>query len=192
MDIGCAKGEPMRFINRHREFYTAGVDVFEPYMREARREGIHDAYVRSDIRMLPFKRGSFDVVLCMEVLEHLERDEGVALLRVMEEIAVSQVIISTPVGSYRQEAYDSNPHQQHKHAWSPQEMRELGYQVRGIGIRGLGGKSGIQSPLPRVLHPFVNITWVSAGPLAYFLPRMAGDMVCHKRLRGNDRPHEQC
>lgn len=192
LDVGCAKGEPMRFINRKKQFYTVGVDIFEPYIREAMRDPAHDTYVLSDARKLPFKKGSFDVVICMEVLEHLERNEGNALLQALAEIARKQVILSTPVGAHKQDSFDGNPHQEHKYVWSPQEMRQLGYQVRGGGIRGLGGKSGIQSPLPRLLHPLVNIIWVSSGPLTYFLPSLAGDMVCHKKLRGNDQPHEQC
>jgi len=104
------------------------------------------------------------------------------LLRDMERIARKQVIFSTPVGNYKQEIYDGNPHQEHKYLWIPREMREHGYELIGIGLRNLGGKSGIQSPLPRLLWPIINFMWVLAGPVVYFLPGLAGDMVCKKGL----------
>ena len=182
LDIGCGKGEPMRFINRRKQFYAVGADIFKPYLKEYKRQGIHNEYVLCDVRHLPFADRSYDIVLCMEVLEHLEREEGKKLLSDMERIARKQVILSTPAGNYKQETYDENPHQEHKYLWIPREMRERGYELIGIGLRNLGGKSGIQSPLPRLLWPIMNFIWVLAGPVVYFLPGLAGDMVCKKKI----------
>ncbi|MDD5037926.1 MAG: methyltransferase domain-containing protein [Dehalococcoidales bacterium] len=182
LDVGCGKGEPMMAINRHQHYLTVGIDVFEPYLRECRRQGIHHQYLLGDIRKLPFRDKSFDVVLCMEVLEHLERADGEKLLRDMERTARKQVLLTTPVGKYQQESFEGNPHQEHKYIWSPDEMQALGYKVTGIGWRNLGGKAGIQSPLPRPLRGLVNVIWVLAGPIVYFYPRLAGDMVCTKRF----------
>jgi SAM-dependent methyltransferase len=182
LDVGCGQGGPMKFINRHKRFYTVGVDIFEPYMSEGKRQGIHDEYVLCDVRKLPFPRKSFDIVLCMEVLEHLEREAGLKLLASLEEIARKQVIISTPVGRYKQRPYDQNPHQEHKTIWSPNELKRLGYQVRGHGIRKIGGREGLVSRLPAIVQPLGYIIWIVAGPLVHFLPGLAGDMVCIKQL----------
>jgi len=182
LDVGCGKGEPMKFINRHRKFHTMGVDIFEPYIEACKKQQIHDEYLLCNIQDLPFADKSFDIVLCMEVLEHLEKDDGEKLLMDMERIARRQVILTTPAGDYEQEAYDDNLHQEHKYIWSPREMKERGYRAVGIGVRNLGGKSGVQSPLPGFLHPLVNLTWVLAGPVVRFFPGLAGDMVCVKRI----------
>ncbi len=182
LDVGCGSGEPMRFINRHNHYFSVGADIFEPYLRECKRRRIHSQYVLCDVRNLPFKDKSFDIVLCLEVLEHLGREEGKELLKKMEGIAKKQVVLSTPVGNYKQESFDGNPHQEHKHTWNSKEMKALGYRVIGIGMRNLGGKAGIQSPLPLPLRLLVNIIWVLAGPLVYFFPRLAGDMVCTKKI----------
>jgi SAM-dependent methyltransferase len=182
LDVGCGKGEPMRFIKRHKRFYTIGVDIFEPYLKQCQHRNTHDDYVLCDIKRLPFKDKSFDTVLCLEVLEHLEREDGQRLLEALEKIARNRVIISTPVGTYKQEAYDDNPHQEHRYVWVPAEMKKFGYKVRGCGVRNISGMSGIQSPIPKVLRPLVNIVWVLAGPLAYFFPKLAGDMICTKNF----------
>jgi hypothetical protein len=107
----------------------------------------------------------------MEVLEHLEKEDGQALLGAKEEIARLQVIVTTPVGSHEQHEYDGNPYQQHGHIWAPEELRRLGYKVYGHGIRGLRGLSGVQSPLPRPLRRLVDLLWVAAGPLVHWRPQ---------------------
>jgi SAM-dependent methyltransferase len=182
LDIGCGKAEPMRFLNRRKEFRVVGVDIFEPYLQICRESGLYDDLVRADIRQLPFKPRSFDIVLCLEALEHLEKEEGGALLRAMEEIARKQVLFSTPVGKFRQVPYDRNPNQAHKYIWAPVDIKKFGYKVRGAGIRGFGGKSGPQSPFPKMLRLGVILIWILVSPLTYVFPGLAGGMVGSKNL----------
>jgi ubiquinone/menaquinone biosynthesis C-methylase UbiE len=145
LDVGCGKGEPAKFINRKGRYFAVGLDAFEPYLRQCRKDRIHNAYVQGDVRHLPFADKSFDVVICLEVLEHLEREDGEKLLKELERVAKRQVILSTPVGKYKQDVFDGNPHQEHKHIWNPAEMKEKGYRVKGIGLKNLGGKAGVES-----------------------------------------------
>lgn len=159
LDIGCGKGQPMRFINRRKQFYAVGADIFAPYLRECKRQGIHDEYILCDIRHLPFKNKSFDIVLCMEVLEHLDKGDGERLTETMEEIARKQVILSTPVGKYRQEVYNNNPHQRHRYIWTPVQMKDKGYRVKTLGLRKLGAEGGWGSRLPKVLQLVGNVLW---------------------------------
>lgn len=183
LDIGSGRGEPMRFINRKGQFITLGIDIFEPYLREARRYETHDSYVCCDVRRLPFRSQSFDIVLCLEVLEHLKREDGQALISAMEEIACRQIIISTPVGEYEQHHLDGNPNQEHQAIWKPAELRKLGYTVRGHGLSRIGGERGLASRLPKILVPFTNILYILAGPFVYFAPGLGGAMVGIKKLR---------
>jgi SAM-dependent methyltransferase len=181
LDVGCGKGEPMKFINRRRQLFTVGIDIFETALREAQMQGSHNEYVLGDVRKLPFRQKSFDIVLCMEILEHLERAEGFALLQALEEIARRQVIVTTPVGLYKQDAFDGNPYQVHKSVWSPQEMKRLGYKVRGVQIRGTNFTTGLLSHLPRLLRIPIHVAWYLAGPFVYFLPELSGDIICSKK-----------
>lgn len=182
LDVGCGKGRPVAFLNRRRRFFAMGIDIFRPYLLEARALAAHDVLVQGDVRFLPLRPRSFDIVLLEEVLEHLERAEGLALIEVMEQIARRQVFITTPVGHHQQHEYDGNPWQEHRHIWEPDELRALGYRVYGQGLRNLGGLSGVQSPLPRPLRLAVNFLWVTAGLLTHFRPEWAGSMVAIKRV----------
>ena len=190
VDVGCGLGEPMRFINRQGQFHTVGVDIFEPYLRKNKRQGIHSDYVLADVRQLPFPGKVFDVVLSMEVLEHLEREEGLAFLKALEGMARTQVIITTPVGTYKQDAYDGNPYQEHRFAWNPADMEGLGYKVRRLGFLNMGGDGALVDRLPRVLRPLGLVLWVAAGPLVQFAPKLAGHMIAIKKL-GTDGYSEQ-
>lgn len=182
LDVGCGQGRPMVFLNRRHRFLAVGIDIFRPYLREAGALSAYDALVQGDARYLPFRPRSFDIVLLIEILEHLERAEGLALIKVLEQIARRQVLISTPVGQHEQHEYDSNPWQEHRHIWEPQQLRALGYRVYGHGLRNLGGLSGLQSPLPRHLRPVMDFLWVAAGPLTHLRPEWAGNVVCVKRI----------
>jgi 2-polyprenyl-3-methyl-5-hydroxy-6-metoxy-1,4-benzoquinol methylase len=182
LDVGSGKGEPLQFINRKHRYFAVGLDAFEPYLKQCQKEGTYHSYVQADVRLLPFADNSFDSVLCLEVLEHLEREDGEKLLKEMERVATTQVILSTPVGNYKQDVFDGNPHQEHKYMWDPREMKAKGFRVKGIGLRNLSGKAGVQSPHSRPVQWLVNILWVLTSPLTYFSPKMSGDMVCIKSL----------
>lgn len=182
LDVGCGRGRPMGFLKSRRPLLAVGIDIFAPYLAECQRKASHDGHVLCDVRYLPFQRKSFDAVLCLEVLEHLEEEEGRKLLLAMEEIARLQVIISTPTGSHPQRGYDGNAYQEHRFLWPPAAMRRLGYRVVGHGLRNLGGMAGVQSSLPKALWPLVHIGWVLAGPFVRLVPEMGADMVCVKRM----------
>ncbi len=182
LDVGCGTGVPMRFFNRQKRFYAVGIDVFEPYIKEAKSNQTHDEYVLCDARGLPFKEKSFDVVLCTEVIEHMEKEQAWRLIQAMEEIARREVIISTPVGVYKQGICDGNPHWEHKSTWEPHELKEKGYQVKGVGLRNLGGEEGLATRIPKPLRFLQYAVYVLVSPVAYFFPKFAGDMVCYKRL----------
>lgn len=137
LDVGCGQGGPMNFIKRHWNFYAVGVDIFEPWLKQCQELHIYHGLVLADVTRLPFKARSFDIVLAMEVLEHLEGEAGRELLKAIEKIARRQVIISTPVGRYQQGTLGGNPHQAHKSIWHPAELKCLNYKVRGHGLRGL-------------------------------------------------------
>jgi len=139
--------------------------------------------VLCDVKELPLRERSFDVALCMEVLEHLERRFREGLIQSMKKTTRRPVIRTTPVGEFKQLAYDENPYQEHKWIWSPIELKRFEYKVRWFGIRDMGGEV-LVSRLPRILRPFCHVAWVLTGLLIYFYLTLAGHMVCVKSFIG--------
>lgn len=184
LDVGCGSGQTLKYIVNNGDFATVGVDVFAPFIEAWKSQRSHDDYVLCDARMLPFRRKSFDVVLCLSVIEHLQKDEGERLLKSMEEIARRQVIIVCPVGSAGIGVLaddDVNPtYNVHRSGWLPAELRSLGYKVRGHGIAYVFEWNGYRR-LPRLFRLFIN-PFVLAQPFAYFFARLGDRMVCIKSV----------
>lgn len=182
LDVGCGDGRMIRALLKNKEVFTIGVDIHTPSLRKCQEQRTHDRYVLCDVRRLPFKRKSFDIVLSMEVLEHLEKEEGQKLIEVWEEIARRQVIITTPVGVCEVRAKDGSTYDEHKASWYPGELKKLGYKIRGHGLSCLYGDRGWFNRAPKLLMPLLYILSMLVGPFVYFFPRLAGRMVCVKRL----------
>ncbi|HUU08026.1 MAG TPA: methyltransferase domain-containing protein [Dehalococcoidales bacterium] len=68
LEIGCGSGEELTFVSRASSNITA-IDVSQTALKGCRVKGVNG--VLADARILPFRNGSFDYVLCSAVLHHL-------------------------------------------------------------------------------------------------------------------------
>jgi SAM-dependent methyltransferase len=85
LDVGCGDGLLTGFLARTRpDLEVTGVDVLV-------REGAHVPVDRFDGRALPYRDGSFDAVLCVDVLHHAEDPE--ALLTEAARVARRWVVL---------------------------------------------------------------------------------------------------
>jgi len=115
------------------------VEPFTPYI-ERIREGAGDdprfVYLnstwRNGLKALPDK--SVDSVFALDVIEHLEKEDGLELLREARRVARRQVMIFTPLG-YMAQDYDTPEKkdrwgmdggfwQTHRSGWEPRDFDE--------------------------------------------------------------------
>jgi len=82
LDVGCGRSSPLRMVKK--DSYKVGIDHYEPYISKSKEQSIHNKYVLGDVRALPFKTNSFDCVIATEVLEHLNKKDGLKMLQEME------------------------------------------------------------------------------------------------------------
>ena len=151
LDLGCGASSPIRQLSR--PVYSVGADRHGPSLKRSRKEEIHDAYVLMDAGEVDkiFKPGSFDCVLALDLIEHLEKDEGLRLIKQMMRAARRKVIIFTPNGFRPQEAYDGNELQVHRSGWTAGEMEGLGFRTIGInGWRPLRGDKAALNYRPKL------------------------------------------
>jgi SAM-dependent methyltransferase len=93
LDVGCGNGRAAgRWLNPRVGEYV-GVDV-SPLAVEAARELGLDARVIEDATALPFADASFDLVVCIEVLEHLLRPDH-AVQEIRRVLAPGGVFVAT-------------------------------------------------------------------------------------------------
>ena len=61
LDLACGAGRHSRALGRY--WWTTGFDLSETLLAVARRETPGGSYVRGDMRLLPFRRGAFSLVV---------------------------------------------------------------------------------------------------------------------------------
>ena len=146
LDVGC--GDQGALVRRIPDLpFTVGVDLVLP--PDDADFPTHSEYQKLDVRTLSghFEQASFECVVALDLIEHLTREEGAALLVAMERIATKRVIVFTPNGFLRQEPTQANPLQEHISGWTVEDLTSRGYSVTGInGWRPLRG-------------PYAEIRW---------------------------------
>lgn len=95
LDVGCGEGETIVKLKQARiGRELAGVDNSEDALAIGKKQYRGIDIKLADIYQLPFKDNSFDLVLCTEVLEHLEKpSKALAELR---RISSKYVLLSVP------------------------------------------------------------------------------------------------
>lgn len=177
LDVGCGADSPLK--NVKKTFVSEGVDIFEDSIKQSQKNKIHDKYIIFDIRKIDkiHKRKSFDAVIALDVIEHLNKKESLDLIKKMENIARKKVIILTPNGFYHQDAYDNNPHRVHRSKWKKEDFEKLGYKIYGLrGLKYIRGEYATIKYKPWLFwggqwHLFQNCLFIFAQSfLTTFLP----------------------
>lgn len=100
LDAGCGEGHlSQAFVSAWPSLDIVGVDASEDAINHANTL-FPDAgeFFAADIFELPFSDNSFDLVVCSQVLEHLEKP-GEAV-RELKRVASQNVLISVPLEPY--------------------------------------------------------------------------------------------
>lgn len=84
LDLACGGGRHARALAR--KWWTVGLDLSEVLLRLAHRETSEAAFVRGDMRVLPFRRGAFELVVNLFTSFGYFQEDA-SHLRVIEEVA---------------------------------------------------------------------------------------------------------
>lgn len=95
LDVGCGEGYTVeRLLEVDGDLAIQGVDHDLRAVRHARRKLPEIFWHMGDIRRLPFASGSFELVLCLEVLEHL--GDPLRAVREVRRVSSRHCLISVP------------------------------------------------------------------------------------------------
>lgn len=119
LDAGCGIGYGAAMLKHAGAREVSGVDISEPVIDAARHsapEGV--SFEAADVVALPFPDNSFELAVCFETIEHVEKPDSVLdeLARVLAPSGL--LLISSP---NRGRYMPGNPH--HRHEYVPAELR---------------------------------------------------------------------
>ena len=95
LEIGCSTGYlTRRFLDRAERMF--GFDLNEPALRTAKRRHPRVAHACGNVERLPFKDGTFDTIVMLEVIEHTGSDAA-AMAEIRRVLKAGGVLVlSTP------------------------------------------------------------------------------------------------
>lgn len=170
IDVGCGLGYAgymVQYLYPHVK-RTVGLDISKKRLEFCRRHNLYNEYLRWDLHNLPipYKNREFDILMCMDVIEDLEKTHGFKLLDELERIAQT-VIVSTP-REWNPMRYEDNPEVLgHISHWTLEDFRKRGYTMRGTGTFMIGQKKIAK------IAAFIPL-------FVYRFPRFASDMIAIK------------
>jgi len=95
IDVGCGEGFGLRNLRENNvgKQYM-GIDASSKALKLAKKINPDFSYLNGDIYKLPVKQNSAELVMCCEVLEHLEKPEEA--LRELKRVSKKYILLSVP------------------------------------------------------------------------------------------------
>jgi len=180
LDLGCGDNSPLQYNSCGNPF-SLGMDIFSPNLIESKAKIIHDYYTLADVENLCFKPKSFDCVMALDLIEHLDRDKGMLLIKKMESIAKKKIIIFTPNGFLRHDSDGGNVYNRHRSGWICRDIEKLGFSAFGFfGLKYLRGEYARLKYRPRLFWFMISEL---TQPIVYHLPNQASQILYLKKLQ---------
>lgn len=99
LDVGCGEGYITKHLSElNNKIYIEGVDASEEILEIARELNQGVKFSKGSIYNLKYGHNSFDLVLAIEILEHLE--EPKKAIEELKRVSKKYVIVSVPNGPY--------------------------------------------------------------------------------------------
>lgn len=149
VDIGPGSGTYIKLIKEEAKCCTdavwIGVEIWQPYITEFNLEQRYNKIINQDVRTIDWSELHPDVVIAGDVLEHMTKDDAVALVDRILAVA-NTLIVSIPIRHMPQDehAYE-NPHEAHvKDDWSHDEVMETwGHYIKNSYRKSVKSKLGV-------------------------------------------------
>lgn len=100
-----------------------GIEIFESYIMDHHRAIYDDIYIGNALDIMP-KRDSYDLILLIDVLEHIEYESAIHLLNICKQKA-KHIIISTPKDIGHQGEGYGNIYESHLSQWNRKSLRRI-------------------------------------------------------------------
>jgi ubiquinone/menaquinone biosynthesis C-methylase UbiE len=123
LDVGCGRGEFLEMARRHGLAPVRGTEVV-PYLTGG-------DVVYAEAHALPFADGEFDIVSCVDVLEHLTPDDTVPVLQELRRVARRTLLLAAADYSSIWNGVELHVNARPYHEWESLIRTHVGEPGRG-------------------------------------------------------------
>ena len=175
LDAGCGSGRNM--VELARRGSVTGVEVSDTSVSLARARDAGEV-ISGSVLQMPFESASFDLGVCLDVIEHLEDD--LAALRELRRVVVpgGALLVTVPAYQWLWSGHDEVNH--HRRRYTQRSLRAVAEKAGWRQVRSTHFNSLLLpvAVLLRVLDRFSRKTtessldlWVPPQPLNWLLER---------------------
>jgi len=146
-DVGPGEGTYAKLFRPHEPdepgVWWTCIVIHRPFvnkykLKSTKSRKMYDEIHVMDARDAPGHLFHRDLVSCGDVLEHMPREDAVALLQRIvdgpdDAPGAHHILVSVPIVESIQGEVDGNPHEAHLHQWDPDDMDAV--------LTGLGGRT---------------------------------------------------
>ena len=121
LDVGAGAGKYGHICRAlYPYFKIDALEVWEPYIKEYKLKHLYDKIFNEDVR--EFNKFDYDLVILGDILEHMTKDEAIAVMDKIKSQA-KMAIISIPTCNCPQGHVHGNPYEEHvKDDWTHEEV----------------------------------------------------------------------
>lgn len=135
LDAGCGTGFSLKCLKDYGEAF--GIDISDMAISFCRKRGL-DKIAQASVAELPFREGSFDLVISTDVLYHKLVDDEKALREICRVIKKDGLfIVHVPAHDSLRRAHDERVHTRHRYTTTElsAKLRAKGFAVKKISYR---------------------------------------------------------
>ena len=114
-----------------------GVEIYPEYITSFQKTIYSEIIIKDALTYLKETKEKFDMILCLDVIEHLPKEQGKELVKEILAHHNKLVFITTPNGYMPQGALYNNEHETHRCGWTVEEFKELGLDTKIIKADGM-------------------------------------------------------
>lgn len=136
-DVGPGEGTYARlFRPLHKGVWWTGIEIHKPYVTKYKLKSTKTRTMYDEIHVVDARDADNhlfhrDLVIFGDVLEHMPREDAVALLGRAEAAGAWNLLVSLPIVEAPQGEVDGNPHEEHVHHWDADDMDQVLTQLGG-------------------------------------------------------------
>ena len=121
-----------RYFKKDWQIRVEGIEIFGDYRNPVWDYAYDRIYVGDACDIVP-RLDAYDLIVAMEVIEHLDKQVGARLARELVARAVRGVVLAFPDATspdalHKDESF-GNPHERHRSLWSPEDFREFQVEI---------------------------------------------------------------